>query len=157
MDHPAEKPRASAILVSFDGYELDEVEARLLSDGQPVAVAPRPFAMLCALARVPGALVTKQALLDAVWGHRFVTDSSIKSGISNVRAALQDDAKRPRYIETVARRGYRFIAPVRRIAAEPYLPLVEALGVMCRRDPALVELMRAIAVERGFPELPAFA
>lgn len=113
--------------------------------------------MLCALARVPGALVTKRALLDAVWGHRFVTDSAIKSNISQVRAALQDDAKRPRYIETVARRGYRFIAPVRRISAEPYLPLVEALGVMCRRDPALVDLMRAIAVERGFPELPTFA
>ena len=89
MDHPAEKPRATAILVSFDGYELDEAEARLLSDGQPVAIAPRAFAMLCALARVPGALVRKQALLDAVWGHRFVTDSSIKSGISEVRAALQ--------------------------------------------------------------------
>ena len=66
--------------------------------------------MLCALARTPHKLVTKNALLDAVWGHRFVTESVLKSAISEVRAALGDDPKQPRYIETVSRRGYRFIA-----------------------------------------------
>lgn len=75
-----------------------------------VALAPKPFAVLCALARTPRMLVTKNALLDAVWGHRFVTDSVLKSAISDVRAVLQDDPKQPRYIETVSRRGYRFIA-----------------------------------------------
>ena len=78
--------------------------------GQPVALAPKPFAVLCALARTPQMLVTKNALLDAVWGHRFVTESVLKSAISEVRAALGDDPKQPRYIETVSRRGYRFIA-----------------------------------------------
>jgi len=67
---------------------------------------------LCALARTPRTLVTKNALLDSVWGHRFVSDSVLKTTVSELRAALQDDAKQPRYIETVSRRGYRFIAAV---------------------------------------------
>ncbi len=73
-------------------------------------VPPRAFSVLCELARRPGQLVTKDALLDAVWGHRHVTESVLKSAISQLRAALDDDAKRPRLIETASRRGYRFIA-----------------------------------------------
>ena len=56
-----------------------------------------------------GKLVTKNALRDLVWGHHFVTDAVLKSAISEVRAALDDDPKQPRYIETVWRHGYRFI------------------------------------------------
>ena len=67
---------------------------------------------MCALARTPHILVTKNALLDSVWGHRFVSDSVLKTTVSELRAALQDDAKQPRYIETVSRPGYRFIAAV---------------------------------------------
>jgi hypothetical protein len=55
-------------------------------------------------------LLTKQVLLDTVWGHRFVSDSVLKTAISDLRAALSDDPRQPRYIETAARRGYRFIA-----------------------------------------------
>ena len=101
---------AESLRLRFDTYELDEADARLTRDGQPVALAPRPFAVLCALARTPRMLVTKDALLDAVWGHRFVSDSVLKTTVSALRAALDDDAKQPRYIETVSRRGYRFIA-----------------------------------------------
>ena len=93
----------------FDAFELDEANARLLRDGRPLSVEPKPFAVLCALARQPGSLVSKGALLDAVWGHRFVSESVLKTAISDLRAILQDDARRPRYIETVSRRGYRFI------------------------------------------------
>ncbi|HJW47742.1 MAG TPA: winged helix-turn-helix domain-containing protein, partial [Lysobacter sp.] len=59
--------------VRFDEFELDEANARLLRAGSPLALAPTPFGLLCALARQPGALLTKHALLDAVWGHRFVS------------------------------------------------------------------------------------
>ena len=104
------KADPSVARLRFDRFELDEAEARLTCAGEPVALAPKPFAVLCALARTPGRLVTKNALLDLVWGHRFVTDSVLKSAISEVRAALDDDPKQPRYIETVSRRGYRFIA-----------------------------------------------
>ena len=111
MALPAINLQPSSAKLSFDGFELDEDDARLTCGGQPVPIAPRPFAVLCALARRPGQLVTKSDLLDAVWGHRFVTDSVLKSAISYVRAALQDDPRQPRYIETVMRRGYRFIVP----------------------------------------------
>ena len=96
----------------FDRFELDEADARLTRAGQPVPLAPKPFAVLCALARTPRTLVTKNALLDSVWGHRFVSESVLKSTISELRSALDDDPKQPRYIETVSRRGYRFIASV---------------------------------------------
>ena len=98
------------VRVSFGEFELDEANALLLRDGHAIALAPTPFAVLCALVRRPGSLLTKHALLDEVWGHRFVSDSVLKTAVSDLRHALADDARRPRYIETVARRGYRFIA-----------------------------------------------
>ncbi|MEO8011348.1 MAG: AAA family ATPase, partial [Dokdonella sp.] len=102
----------TSLRLRFDMFELDEADARLTRDGQPIALAPRPFAVLCALARTPGTLVTKNALLDSVWGHRFVSDSVLKTAVNALRAAMRDDPKQPRYIETVSRHGYRFIGKV---------------------------------------------
>src|SRR5688572_24347987 len=93
----------------FGEFELDEANALLTRAGSPVSLTPKAFAVLCLLARQPGSLADKNALLDAVWGQRFVSESVLKSTISQVRAALADDAAQPRYIETVSRRGYRFI------------------------------------------------
>src|SRR5262249_35436795 len=62
-----------------------------------------------------GRLVTKDELLDAVWQHRHVSESVLKDNISDLREALGDRANVPRYIETVTRRGYRFIAEVREV------------------------------------------
>jgi len=134
----------------FDRFELDEADARLTCAGEPVALAPKPFAVLCTLARTPRMLVTKNALLDAVWGHRFVTESVLKSAISEVRAALGDDPKQPRYIETVSRRGYRFIAGAAGAGASPHAPAesisaLSALTALCRGDAALANLIRAVA------------
>jgi DNA-binding winged helix-turn-helix (wHTH) protein/tetratricopeptide (TPR) repeat protein len=96
--------------VRFGEFELDEANALLLRHGSAVTLAPTPFALLCALVRQRGSLLTKHALLDQVWGHRFVSDSVLKTAISDLRTVLADDPRQPRYIETVARRGYRFIA-----------------------------------------------
>lgn len=96
--------------VRFDAFELDEADARLRREGAPVLLPPKAFAVLCALARHPGVLVTKNDLLDAVWGHQHVSESVLKTTISELRAALGDAAKQPRFIETASRRGYRFIA-----------------------------------------------
>jgi len=97
------------VMIRFGDFELDESNARLLHQGRIVELAPKPFAVLCALARRPGSLMTKNELLDEVWGHRFVTESVLKTVIAKVRRALGDDARQPRVIETVARRGYRLI------------------------------------------------
>jgi DNA-binding winged helix-turn-helix (wHTH) protein len=142
------QPRPSApsnpVRVRFGGLELDEANATLLRDGKAVALAPTPFAVLCALVRQPASLLTKQALLDQVWGHRFVSNSVLKTAISDLRAVLDDDARRPRFIETVSRRGYRFIAattairasspagttgaPNRWLQAPPFIGRAEALS-----------------------------
>jgi DNA-binding winged helix-turn-helix (wHTH) protein len=97
------------------------------------------------LARTPGRLVTKNALLDLVWGHRFVTESVLKSAISELRAALDDDPKQPRCIETVSRRGYRFIAAAMSGAPSQSMPALAALMALCRSHAALADLVRALA------------
>ena len=111
------KADPSVARLRFDHFELDEAEARLTCAGEPVALAPKPFAVLCALARTPRqAGDEERACSTLVWGHRFVTEAVLKSAISEVRAALDDDPKQPRYIETVSRRGYRFIAAAGQLA-----------------------------------------
>ena len=151
------KPDASVARLHFEAFELDESNALLRHNGKAVTLAPKPFGVLCALARRPGCLLTKHALLDDVWGHQFVTDSVLKTAISEVRAALDDDPKQPRYIETVSRRGYRFIAATigapsqhapaseRGVTAGRDHPALTALTALCRGDAALAELIRAIA------------
>jgi DNA-binding winged helix-turn-helix (wHTH) protein len=110
------------VRVHFNEFELDEANASLLRHGKPVALAPTPFAVLCAFVRQPGALLTKQALLDQVWGHQFVTESVLKTVISELRRVLDDDARDPRIIETVSRRGYRFIAQATALRAATPAP-----------------------------------
>jgi DNA-binding winged helix-turn-helix (wHTH) protein/tetratricopeptide (TPR) repeat protein len=107
---------AAPLRVRFDRFEIDEAEARLIDGGEALHLAPKPLALLCALARTPHTLITKSALLDDVWGHQFVSESVLKTTISDLRAALQDDPKQPRYIETVSRRGYRFIGTLSEVA-----------------------------------------
>jgi DNA-binding winged helix-turn-helix (wHTH) protein len=104
------QPQPNPVQLRFVEFEHDEANACLSRNGEAVALAPTPFTLLCVLARQPGSLVTKEALLDAVWGHRFVSDSVLKTAISDLRKVLGDDPRQPRYIETVSRRGYRFIA-----------------------------------------------
>ncbi len=117
--HADSQPGRNPIRVRFDAFELDEANAHLLRDGTAVPLAPTPFAVLCALVRQPGSLLTTNALLDEVWGHQYVTDSVLRTAISELRTALDDDARKPRFIATVSRRGYRFIAVPSAIPAAP--------------------------------------
>jgi len=95
--------------ILFGPFCLDRGGARLLRDGKPVALTPKAFDLLQLLASKPGRLITKEELLAAIWPDAFVSDASIKVAVSEVRKALDDGAKTPQYIETVHRRGYRFI------------------------------------------------
>ncbi len=81
----------------------------LWRDGQAVPLPPRAIGVLTALLATPGVVVSKQTLMDAVWPGTFVTESSLLEAIGLVRDALGDDRKQPTYIQTVHRRGYRFI------------------------------------------------
>lgn len=115
--------RSQRLHVRFGDFELDEANARLLREGSAIALSPRPFGVLCALVRRPCALLTKHDLLDEVWGHQFVGNSVLKGAISDVRIVLADDPQNSRFIETVPRRGYRFIA-----AVTPVSPLTTHTG-----------------------------
>jgi predicted ATPase/DNA-binding winged helix-turn-helix (wHTH) protein len=109
---PSSSPRPVASSLAFGAFVLDREGGRLLSQGQPVDLAPKPWAVLVYLAEHTGLLVSKDELLDAVWGHRHVSDSVLKVAINSLRSKLGDEPASPKYIETVARRGYRFIASV---------------------------------------------
>src|SRR5215212_2437233 len=98
--------------VDFGPFRLDAPNSRLLRDGKPVALTPKAFDMLRYLTSQPDRLITKSELLAAVWPDVLVTDASIKVCVREIRKALRDSTKVPKYIETVHRRGYRFIAAV---------------------------------------------
>ena len=102
----------SPLRVKFGDFELHEADARLRRTGVPVPLPPKALGVLCTLLRNPGTLVTKNALLDEVWGHQHVSESVLKTVISQVRSALDDDATSPRFIQTASRRGYRFIGTI---------------------------------------------
>jgi DNA-binding winged helix-turn-helix (wHTH) protein len=138
---------SNPVQARFGRFELDEANGCLRRDGVIIAVAPTPFAVLCALVRQPGALLSKHALLDAVWGHQFVSESVLKTAISELRMLLEDDARQPRFIETVWRRGYRFIGHAPRAAAMAQANTAES-GVpqppsLIGRSHALVRMRRA--------------
>lgn len=89
----------------------------LWRDGRAVPLPPRALGVLNTLIATPGEVVTKQALMDAVWPDTFVTESSLLEAIGLLRDTLGDDRKHPTYIQTVHRRGYRFIGVVAEIPA----------------------------------------
>ena len=103
------KPEPSIL---FPPFRLDVVNERLEHGSRTIALRPKTFAVLRSLLERPGQLVTKEELLDAVWPDTRVSDAGLKDYIQEIRKALGDDARTPRFVETVHRRGYRFIAPL---------------------------------------------
>jgi len=97
----------------FGSFRLDADNAVLWREAETVNLPPKAFALLHYLLRHPGRLLTKETLLNAVWQRRYVSESVLKGCINELRKVLEDDPKSPRYIETVAKLGYRFIAEVR--------------------------------------------
>jgi DNA-binding winged helix-turn-helix (wHTH) protein/Tfp pilus assembly protein PilF len=96
----------------FGPFTLDVAGYRLLRDDVDVAVSPRLIDLLRYLVERPSALASKEELFAAIWPDVIVTDNALTQAISDLRQALGDSASRPTYVQTVARRGYRFIAPV---------------------------------------------
>ena len=96
------------------------------------------------LARRAGKVVTKEELMEAVWGRLAVSDHSVAMVVSQLRRALEDDVREPRFIETITKRGYRLIAP----CAE--LPSDDGARVPARPQPSLIEARsHAIALSAG--------
>lgn len=103
--------------VSFDEFEFDRDRFELRRNNDPVPVEPQVFDVLAFLIDHRDRVVTKEELLDGVWGDRFVSESALTSRIKAVRQALGDDGSSQRLVQTVRGRGYRFVASV--TEAEP--------------------------------------
>src|SRR6476661_6751855 len=98
---------------AFEGFVLDTRERRLIAGEEPVELNARYLDALALLVRDCGKLVPKDQFLDEVWRGVPVTDEALTQCIKTLRRKLGDDAASPRFIETVPKHGYRFIAPVR--------------------------------------------
>src|SRR5580698_9559424 len=99
--------------ICFGIYELDRDAMELRKQGALLRLQAQPFRVLAMLAERPGEIVTREQLQQRIWHDTFVDfDQSLNKAVNRLREALNDNAGTPQYIETVPRRGYRFIATV---------------------------------------------
>ncbi len=103
---------SKSFVFRFDDVEVREREFTLIKAGEVLTVEPKAFRALLFLLHNPQRLISKEELLNAVWGDAAVTEGSLTRCIWLLRSRLGDDIHEPRYIETVATVGYRFVCPV---------------------------------------------
>jgi DNA-binding winged helix-turn-helix (wHTH) protein/tetratricopeptide (TPR) repeat protein/TolB-like protein len=114
----------------FGEFVLDLEAGRLLGPNGEIRLRPQPFRLLQVLVENAPRILSQDELLDQVWGVEHLSPASVKQAVSEVRQALGDDPARPTVIETVPRRGYRFIAALARVEEEaPEMPVTPAAGV----------------------------
>jgi DNA-binding winged helix-turn-helix (wHTH) protein len=135
--------RAAQAVRRFGSFELDLDAERLLKNGRTTRIQPQPFRLLCLLTNRPGVLVTREEIQAALWpGDTFVDfDQGVNFAIKQVRDALGDNAGDSLYVQTVPKRGYRFLAPVE-TGPEPVEPIIAATV-----DPYLQKAIWANIVE----------
>ena len=138
----------------FDEFTLEVRERRLRRGREAVHLSPKAYDVLVALVRQCGHLVTKDELLTRLWPGSFVEEGSLNVHVAALRKALGEDARRPTYIETVARSGYRFIAAVS-LDSDDEKPFAT---IAVARPVELYELVgrgRSHLLSDSFLELPA--
>lgn len=142
----------------FGPFTVETGAYRLSKDSIIIPVSPKIIDLLLCLVGRPSELVSKEELFKALWPDVAVTDNALTQVVSELRQALGDDSSNPRYVQTVARRGYRFIAPVRAEHHQPSssrdadgaaVPLLPSVGVLdfanVSKDPSLDWLSSGIA------------
>ena len=137
-------PEREVSRLQFGVFTLDTDAGELLKQGTRVRLQDRPFQLLVALLEKPGEVVTREELRARLWSDgTFVDfDHGISSAVNKVRNALNDSATHPRYIETVGRRGYRFLYPVATgaLPITPAASLPEPTPVRTRRRGLLLTI-----------------
>jgi DNA-binding winged helix-turn-helix (wHTH) protein len=108
---------SAAAKLRFGIYELDLKNGELRKAGQRLKLQPQPFKVLAILAGRAGETVTREEIQHQVWGEELFVDfeRGLNACIQQIRGALNDDAEAPRYIETLPKRGYRFLASVEKL------------------------------------------
>jgi len=104
---------ARAMIYRFAQFELDLARAELRAGGEPCPLEPQVFALLALLVENRERLVSRDELIEKVWDGRIVTDAAVASRVKSARQALGDDGRAQRFIRTVHRRGFRFVAEVK--------------------------------------------
>ncbi len=127
MYNSGSMPRISG-RVSFGEFELDLEAGKLRKSGKALKLRPQPMRVLCLLVSHAGRLVSREEIRRHLWGESTFVDYDVglDSCVNRIRTALRDKAQAPRYVETLPRQGYRFIAPVKRqrLFAEPTLAVL---------------------------------
>jgi DNA-binding winged helix-turn-helix (wHTH) protein len=108
-----EKASQTAQLLRFATFEVDLQAGELRKGGLKLKLSGQPFQVLAILLESPGMVVTREELQKRLWPDTFVdVDHNLNTAINKIREALGDSSENPRFVETLPRRGYRFIAPV---------------------------------------------
>lgn len=110
--------KTESVVLAFDDVTIDAANFRLEKGGQQQKITPRAFEVLVYLVENAGRVVEKQELFEEIWQESFVSDNALTRVVKEIRQAIGDDAAAPRYIETVPKRGYRFISSVETIEDE---------------------------------------
>src|ERR1700748_1512724 len=110
---------------SFKAFRLDTTNHILWRNGDRVPVAPQSFDVLAYLIEHAGRVVTQDEILEALWAETYVNPEVLRKYILEIRKALGDRAENPEFIETLPKRGYRFVAPLEdvRPAEQPNSPI----------------------------------
>ncbi|MGD0306869.1 MAG: winged helix-turn-helix domain-containing protein [Candidatus Acidiferrales bacterium] len=108
------QPAPDSAMVQFDVYALDLRAGELFKSGRKIKLQEQPFRILTILLEHPGELVTREALRQRLWSEDTFVDfeHSLNTAIKKLRRALCDEADKPRFVETLPRRGYRFVGSV---------------------------------------------
>jgi DNA-binding winged helix-turn-helix (wHTH) protein/tetratricopeptide (TPR) repeat protein len=128
---------------AFPPFRLDPENGYLWRENNRILLAPKAFAVLRYLVEHAGRLVSQAELLEAVWPKTYVQPEVLRKYILDIRRVLQDPPKNPRFVETLPKRGYRFIAPTRDEMAGPaisYPPHLGGSGTLVGREAVLSEL-----------------
>jgi len=128
----------------FSPYRLDVREERLLREEVQVPLRMKPFALLRYLAENPGRIVEHEELRKAIWPTTYVSAGVLRVYLREVRAALGDDAEAPRFIETVARRGYRFLPAITKVGPGPSTTISKGTRTLVGRSAELAKLREAL-------------
>src|SRR5580693_1561314 len=102
----------AGVMKQFAGFRLDTANECLWHDGRQIALPPRPFMVLRYLVEHPGRLISHDELLDALWPETYVQPQVLRTYMLDLRKVLGDDAAEPRFIQTLPKRGYCFVAAV---------------------------------------------
>ncbi|HET9712212.1 MAG TPA: tetratricopeptide repeat protein [Pyrinomonadaceae bacterium] len=109
----------SSKIYEFSGFRLEEAQQRLLFNGEPVALKPKILDLLRYLIQSRGQLIAKDDLMREVWPDTIVEENNITVSMSILRKTLGENRQKPRFIQTVPRRGYRFVAEVIELPTDP--------------------------------------